>query len=513
MKKLKFNELPLTQEMLLAVQDMGFEEASPIQTEAIPYILEGRDVIGHSQTGTGKTAAFAIPIIQKISTEDRSIQAIVLCPTRELVIQTADEFRKLMKYTPNAVAVSIYGGQPIDRQFKILNKKPQVVIGTPGRTIDHINRGSIKLDGVRFVVLDEADEMLDMGFREDIELILKETRRERQTIMFSATMPPAMQKMMKQYQTDPVKIDVTHHKLESPKIEQVYFEMRESTKPEALTRLLDLHNIKSALVFCNTKLQVDSLVEILKARGYFADALHGDLAQKQRDKVMQSFRNGSVEILVATDVAGRGIDVNDIEAVFNYDLPQDDEDYIHRIGRTARAGKKGIAFTFIVGKQIYNLKRIEKSNGIKVARKQIPTIEDLDVTRMKSLGSDIQDTIEAGHLRKYIGMVEELLGDEYTAIDVAAALLKQALETKKDLYDDSVTFDEDYEAELHRRDSYGDKKGYKKGSKSFGGYDKSEKFGKGGGGRDKFAGQKKFEKEKKKKFAKAKFEKFEKKKK
>ncbi len=511
MRKLKFNELPLTKEMLLAVQDMGFEEASPIQTEAIPHILEGRDVIGHSQTGTGKTAAFAIPIIQKLDVDNRSIQAIVLCPTRELVIQTADEFRKLMKYTPNAVAVSIYGGQPIDRQFKVLNKNPQVVIGTPGRTIDHINRGSINLDGVRFVVLDEADEMLDMGFREDIELILKETQRGRQMILFSATMPPAMQKMMKQYQTDPIKIDVTHHKLESPKIEQVYFEMRESTKPEALTRLLDLHNIKSALVFCNTKLQVDSLVEILKARGYFADALHGDLAQKQRDKVMQGFRNGSIELLVATDVAGRGIDVNDIEAVFNYDLPQDDEDYIHRIGRTGRAGKKGIAFTFIVGKQIYNLKRIEKSNGIKVARKQIPTIEDLDVIRMKSLGSDIQEIIEGGHLRKYVDMVEELLGDEFTAIDVAAALLKQSLESKKDIYDDSVTFDEDYEAELHRRNSYGDSRGYKKGSQSFAGRDKSDKFGKGG--RDSFFGQKKFEKDKKKKFAKSKFEKFEKKKK
>jgi ATP-dependent RNA helicase DeaD len=345
-----------------------------------------------------------------------------------------------------------------------------------------------------------------------------------------------MQKLMKHYQKNPIIIDVTHHKLEAPKIEQVYFEMRESTKPEALTRLLDLHNVKCALVFCNTKLAVDSLVEKLKTRGYFADGLHGDLAQKQRDKVMQNFRNGTVEILVATDVAGRGIDVNDIEAVFNYDLPQDDEDYIHRIGRTARAGKKGIAFTFIVGKQIYNLKRIEKTNGVKIARRQIPSIEDLDVIRMKSLGAHITEVLEEGHLRKYTDLVEEFMGDEYTAIDVAAALLKDTLENKKDVYDESVKFDDDYESDMHRNSQYRDRRGngggYRRndgygrkdnnysrndggsrgeGSRSEGGRpfehkDKSSKY-QSGGFRDRFITAGKFDKDKKKKFGKGKFDK------
>ncbi|MDQ1266337.1 MAG: ATP-dependent helicase DeaD [Bacteroidota bacterium] len=441
MKRLKFDELQLSDGIIQAVTEMGFEEASPIQTEAIPYLLAGNDIIGHAQTGTGKTAAFAIPIIEKLDMDSSAIQAIVMCPTRELVIQVTDEFRRLMKYKDNVSVTPVYGGQEIERQFKALRKNPQIIIGTPGRTIDHIKRGTVKLDKVSFVVLDEADEMLDMGFREDIELILERTPNSRQLAMFSATMPDEITKLMKRHQNNPKFINVTHHKLSSPKIEQIYFEIQEKLKPEALARLIDYHNVKLALVFCNTKIRVDELVDNLKSRGYFAEGLHGDMSQSQREKVMGSFRSGIVEILVATDVAGRGIDVNDIEAVFNYDLPSDDEDYLHRIGRTGRAGKSGMAFTFVVGKQIYNLKRIEKTNDSKIIRKQIPSLDDLDETRLKSFKTKIKGMIDKGHLTKYVNLIDKLLADDYVALDIAAALLKISLDQKNKGFDDSLSFD------------------------------------------------------------------------
>ncbi len=451
MKKLRFDELPLSKAVLKAVADMGFEEASPIQSETIPLLMQGRDIIGQAQTGTGKTAAFAIPLIEKIK-PGTGLQAIVLCPTRELVIQVSEEFRKLIKYMERIAIVPVYGGQEIDRQLTALRRNPEIVVGTPGRTMDHIRRRSIKMDSVRMVVLDEADEMLDMGFREDMEIILKDTPADRQTILFSATMSSDILRLTKNYQKDPVRIDVTAHKINAPRIEQVYFEIPDKSKPEALARLIDYHAIKLALVFCNTKNQVDSLVEILKSRGYYAEALHGDLNQKQRDKVMNGFRNGTVEILVATDVAGRGIDVNDVGAVFNYDLPRDDEDYIHRIGRTGRAGKSGKAFTFVSGRLIYSIKRIEKTNGITIVRKQIPTISDLDSTRIKDLETKIKSTVEKGSLAKYVNMVENLISDDHTSMDIAAALIKMTMETAKSSgYDDSQKFD----AETSSRQSSG----------------------------------------------------------
>jgi len=345
MKKLKFDELSLSNEILMAVEDMGFEEASPIQSEAIPFLLEKQDIIGQAQTGTGKTAAFAIPVIEHIDTTDKNIQAVILCPTRELVIQVTEECRKIAKYKENVSVVAIYGGQDIERQFRALKKSPQIVVGTPGRTMDHMRRGSIKFHTVKTIVLDEADEMLDMGFREDIEVILKDMPEDRQTVMFSATMAEDIVSLTKKYQRNPKIINIARKKLDAPKIQQIYYEVQEKAKLELLSRLIDLHNIKLAVVFCNTKRAVDELVDNLKTRGYFADGLHGDMSQNVRDKVMNSFRNKTTEILVATDVAGRGIDVNDVEAVFNYDLPRDDEDYVHRIGRTGRAGKTGMAFS------------------------------------------------------------------------------------------------------------------------------------------------------------------------
>ena len=440
MTKLRFEELNLSQEILNAVKDMGFEEASPIQAESIPLVIDGKDIIGQAQTGTGKTAAFAIPVIEKLDAANKDIQAVILCPTRELVIQVADEFRKLMKYKENLYVIPVYGGQEIERQLRALKKGAQVVIGTPGRTMDHIRRGSIKMSSVQTLVLDEADEMLDMGFREDIEFILKDTPSTRQTVMFSATMAKDIMDLTKQYQNSPVVINVTHKKVDSPKIQQVYFEVLEKNKPEVLARLIDIHNVKLALVFCNTKSMVDQLVETLKTRGYFADALHGDMNQNQRDRVMNGFRNGSIEILVATDVAGRGIDVNDVEAVFNYDLPRDDEDYIHRIGRTGRAGKKGIAFTFISGKQVYNLKRIERSNGVQIIRHSIPTIDEIEATKINSYAEKIGGVIANGHLSKYINHLDILMGEDYTSLDVAAALLKIIMEKESESFDKTVDF-------------------------------------------------------------------------
>lgn len=480
MTKLRFEELNLSQEILDAVKDMGFEEASPIQSESIPHILQGKDIIGQAQTGTGKTAAFAIPIIERIDESSKAIQAIILCPTRELVIQVSQEFRKLLKYKENIFVTPIYGGQPIDRQLSALKKGCQIIIGTPGRTIDHIKRGSIKMHQVQTVVLDEADEMLDMGFREDMELIIKDTPADRQTVLFSATMADDIMSLTKKYQKDPVIVNVTHKKLSKPNIQQVYFEIQEKNKPEALSRLLDIHNVKLALVFCNTKNQVDTLVDTLKTRGYFADALHGDMSQNHRDRVMNGFRNGTIEILVATDVAGRGIDVNDVEAVFNYDLPRDEEDYIHRIGRTGRAGKAGTAYTFIVGKQIYNLKRIERANGIQINRQKLPTIDELETTRLNTFATNIKECIDKGHLSKYVNQIEFLMGEDYTALDVAASLLKMSMEKENEGFDPNVNLDEPQKEERQRRSggggNFGDRSFGDRNRGGFGG-------GNSGGGR------------------------------
>jgi len=436
MKKLKFEELNLSEKTLKAVREMGFEEASPIQGEAIPPILAGKDVIGQAQTGTGKTAAFAIPIIEKVDFENKELQAMVLCPTRELVIQVTEEFRKLFKYHYNLSIVPVYGGQEIERQIFALKKKPQIIVGTPGRLMDHMRRATVKLGSLRFVVLDEADEMLNMGFREDMEVILKDTPSTRQTVMFSATINDDITGLMKRYQKNPVNIDVTCHKINAPKIAQYYYDITEAAKPEALARLIDYHRTKLALVFCNTKQQVDILVENLKNMGYPAEGLHGDMSQNQRLRVMKSFKDGGIEILVATDVAGRGIDVNDIEAVFNYDLPRDDEDYVHRIGRTARAGKSGKAFTFVVGRQFYNLKRIQAEYELDIKRSEIPSTNDMDGSLISYYSEEVGKIIKEGSLTRYQKIAEAIMGNEYASIDLAAALLKIAAGQKFEESDD-----------------------------------------------------------------------------
>ena len=342
-----FGEFAISEEMLSAISDMGFEEPTPIQLMAIPQILDGKDVTGQAQTGTGKTAAFAIPIIEKLDAENRNVQAIVLSPTRELTIQTAEEFSHLMKYKKGLSVVPIYGGQAIERQLRALRGPVQVVIGTPGRVIDHINRGTLKLDAVSMFVLDEADQMLDMGFRDDIIEIIHQTPENRQTILFSATMPAPILDITRRFQNNPEFIKITRRELTVPQIEQTYIEVRERDKLEALCRFLDMNNPELALVFCNTKRSVDDLMTRMQARGYLVEAIHGDMKQIQRDRVMSRFRSGSIDVLIATDVAARGIDVDDVDIVFNYDVPQDVEYYVHRIGRTGRAKRHGVAYTLL----------------------------------------------------------------------------------------------------------------------------------------------------------------------
>lgn len=427
MEHLRFEDMNISNEICRAVLDMGFEEATPIQSQAIPVILEGKDIIGQSQTGTGKTAAFGIPLLERINPEDRRLQALILCPTRELAIQVSEEFRKLLKYKDNIRVLPIYGGQPIDRQIAALRKGTQVVIGTPGRVMDHMRRRTIKTETVQMMVLDEADEMLDMGFREDIETILVKIPEEHQTLLFSATLSPEILDITKRFQKNPEFIKIVRKELTVPNIEQYYFDVKEKTKLDALCRIIDVYDPKLAMVFCNTKKRVDDLVEMLQGRGYFAEGLHGDLKQAQRDKVMQKFRNGTIEILVATDVAARGIDVDDIDVVFNYDVPQDEEYYVHRIGRTGRAGKAGKAFTFCVGKEIYKLRDIMRYTKTKIQQQKLPTLSDVEEMKTNIYLEKIKGIIEEGHLTKYIHLVDRLMEEDYTSIDIAAALLKDHL--------------------------------------------------------------------------------------
>ena len=433
---MKFEELNLDERILRAVEDMGFEEASPIQASAIPVIMDDRDVVGQAQTGTGKTAAYSIPVLEKIDPDLKKLQAVILCPTRELAVQVAEEIRKLAKYMSDIKVLPVYGGQEIVRQIKSLKAGVQILVGTPGRApivtvmghVDHMRRKTVKFDNVSMVVLDEADEMLDMGFREDMETILTDTPEDRQTIMFSATMPKAIMDIAKNFQKDAEIIKVVRKELTVKNIEQYYYEVRPKNKNELLCRLIDIYNPRLSVVFCNTKRQVDELISELKGRGYFADGIHGDMKQAQRDRVMADFRSGKTEILIATDVAARGIDVDDVDVVFNYDLPQDEEYYVHRIGRTGRAGREGVALSFVSGKEAYKLKDIERYCKTKIKAKPIPSMDDVKNTKLEAIFSNIKETIEAGGLSDMVEAVEDRLNmEDYTCLDVAAALLKMVV--------------------------------------------------------------------------------------
>ncbi|MBB2181367.1 DEAD/DEAH box helicase [Lachnospiraceae bacterium MD1] len=425
MEKLKFEELEINPSIIRAVEAMGFEEMSPIQAKAIPIVLQGRDIVGQAQTGTGKTAAFGIPLLQKVDVKNKSLQAIVLCPTRELAIQVADEVRKLAQFMHGIKVLPVYGGQEISKQIRSLKSGVQIIIGTPGRVMDHMRRKTVRFDNVNMVILDEADEMLNMGFREDIETILSQVPEERQTVLFSATMPGPILEIARTYQNNAEMIRVVKKELTVPKIEQYYYEVSPKNKEDVLSRLLDMYNPKLSLVFCNTKKQVDELTTALQGRGYFAEGLHGDLKQQQRDRVMHSFRSGRTEILVATDVAARGIDVDDVEAVFNYDVPQDDEYYVHRIGRTGRAGREGRAFTLVVGREVFKLKDIMRYCKTKIKAQPIPSINDVTAVKAEKVLDKLKSIIENEDLSKMVNLIEERVNDEeYTSLDIAAAFLK-----------------------------------------------------------------------------------------
>ncbi len=426
MNNTQFSDLGISASILKAIEEMGFETSTKIQAAAIPAIMEGKDVAGQAQTGTGKTAAFAIPVLEKIDPQSGNVQAIVMCPTRELAVQVTGEFIKLAKYIKGVHVTPVYGGQPISRQIKQIKSGTQIVVGTPGRVIDHLKRGTLNLKNLKMVILDEADEMLNMGFRDDIETILgfSSEDEKRQTIMFSATMSKDIKRIMKQYFTDPEMIKVEGKAPAADGIDQYIVETRDSMRTEGICRLLDINDYKLALIFCNTKRKCDSLVGEMQSRGYSSDALHGDMSQHVRDKVMDKFRKGKIDVLIATDVAARGLDVDDIDVVFNYDVPQDPEYYVHRIGRTGRAGRKGVAYTFSSGRKNKNLRYIENNLKIKLQTIPLPSAQDVQASLMDSYQQEIKKTLEAGGLRSYIEQVETLASDQFTPIEVAAAILK-----------------------------------------------------------------------------------------
>ena len=425
----KFSDLGISEEILRAVEEMGYTQPSPIQLQAIPFVLQGRDLIGQAQTGTGKTAAFAIPIIDLVDAEFNKPQAIILCPTRELAVQVEGEFQKLAKYHKKINSVAIYGGESIDRQIRVLKKGVQIVVGTPGRVQDHINRGTLRLEDAGIIVLDEADEMLDMGFRDDIEAILQEMPEERQTVFFSATMAKPILDLTRKYQKDPEIIKVAKNELTVAKIDQVFYEVKQSLKMELMARLMNIHNYALSVVFCNTKRMTDEVTESLGARGILAEALHGDLSQAQRDKVMGKFRKGLCTVLVATDVAARGIDVDNVEAVFNFDIPLDEEYYVHRIGRTGRAGKSGTAITFITGRrEMMKLKDLERFTKATINKMTPPSVTELVELKKTQFIKDVHRVLSKQEDNQlFEATIGQMLSEGLTQEQISLGLLKMVM--------------------------------------------------------------------------------------
>ncbi|NLL69527.1 MAG: DEAD/DEAH box helicase [Epulopiscium sp.] len=422
----KFYDLGLENRILRAIEDMGFDQPSPIQEEVIPVVLRGYDIIGQAQTGTGKTLAFGAPILSQLDrTEKRrkgTIDTLILAPTRELAIQVNDELRRIAKYA-DARIVPVYGGQPIVNQIKDLKRQADIVVGTPGRVLDLMKRKVIRLEQINFLVLDEADEMLNMGFIEDIEKIIKSCNEERQTLLFSATMPPQIKKLAKKYMRPETKhIAVVEDTMTVSTVSQYYYEVRPGTRFESLCRILDIDEPTTAMIFCKTKKGVDELVGAMQERGYNVEGMHGDMNQSHRLNTLRKFREGTLEILVATDVAARGIDVEDVSHVINYELPQDVESYVHRIGRTGRANKKGIAYTLVTSREYMVLKQIEKETNSKIKRKEIPTVEEIFRVKSKGMLPIIKETLEGETYQRFIPLVEKI-EKEMDMVDVASALM------------------------------------------------------------------------------------------
>lgn len=468
---MKFNELNLSKELLNAIEKMGFKNPSPIQQQSIPVLLERKDVIAQAQTGTGKTVSFGIPLIEMV-TNEKYVQGLVLVPTRELARQVSDELGKLAKYKNFVSITSIYGGSDMRRQIKDLKKGVNIVVGTPGRVMDHMKRKTLKLDNLKFLVLDEADEMFDMGFRDDMKTIIDETNSDRQTCFFSATMDNDIMEFSEMYQINPEKIIIKKEELTVSNIKQYYLEMSGNMKTEILNRLLNIYNPKLSIVFCNTKKMVDKLVMELTKKGYNVDALHGDLKQTQRDYVMKRFRNSTIDVLIATDIAARGLDIEDVDIVVNYDFPQQNDYYVHRIGRTARAGREGLSFTFLVDRDYHKLFEIEKYTKAKIEKMELPTIFDVKQNTKVQLEEDILEKLEKeDDLSVYKDIVNRLLSNGFSLYDLAASLVKiiDQTQSSKD-YEElaNVDFGKKFELNKSKLQSKKGKKGQKiKGPKMF----------------------------------------------
>jgi len=406
-----------------AIEAQGFEQPSPIQAQAIPVALTGRDVVGQSQTGSGKTLAFGLPAVDRIDATSRDTQVLIMCPTRELAMQVCAEIHKVASFKEGVRATPIYGGSSYDRQIRALQMGSQIVVGTPGRILDFVDRGTLRLDNLKTLVFDEADEMLDMGFADEIERLMQAVPKERQTIFFSATFDPRIRRLIDRYTNNPATITIEQKAMTVPTIEQRYYEVQGRSKTEVLCRVLDMDSPRLTIVFANTKKAVDDTVDALTARGYAADRLHGDLNQVMRERVMRNFRNGTIEVLVATDVAARGLDVNDIDLIVNFELPYDTEDYVHRIGRTGRAGRKGTAVSLVAGREIYLMQRIQRFTNAKVTRTKVPSQEELEATRVDQSFEKLKAVLESGNYAKHEHTVQRLLDAGFDPTDVTSAVL------------------------------------------------------------------------------------------
>ncbi len=471
----------LDNRIVRAIREMGFEKLSPIQEQAIPYLLQGEDIIGQAQTGTGKTAAFGIPAIQHINPDVKKLQTIILCPTRELAIQAAEELRKIAKYMHGIKVLPVYGGQDISRQIAGL-RGVQIIVGTPGRVMDHMRRRTIKLDLVNMVVLDEADEMLNMGFREDMELILGQIPGEHQTALFSATMPKPILEITDRFQNDAKLVKVAAQELTIPLVSQKFYRVKNQDKDAACVRLLEYYQPKLTLIFCNTKKKVDELSDLLKEQGFQAEGLHGDLSQAQRDAVMKRFRNGGTSILIATDVAARGIDVDDVEAVINYDIPQDIEYYVHRIGRTGRAGRKGRSFTFANSREIYKIREIERVCHTTITEKKLPGAAKVLKAKADKYLNKAWELHEHEDIELMKSFLQRKMEEEgCDALELAAAMLKLQVGDKgEEIAADEYT---------KRGNRFGDRGRSVRGGgegRSFGRGDGRRKFGREDGERRRF---------------------------
>jgi ATP-dependent RNA helicase DeaD len=417
-----FASLGLTEELLESIVSVGFDVPTPIQERTIPSLLAGNDVIAQAQTGSGKTAAFGLPIIENIDQSRRQVQALVLCPTRELAMQVSEALHQFGRHK-RVETLAIYGGQPYERQLRGLQRGVHIVVGTPGRVMDHMRRGTLKLDALTFFVLDEADEMLDMGFVDDIEWVLQHAPKERQTALFSATMPARIAELATKYMSEPHRISVRGKEMTVAEIEQSYYEVPHPRKVDALTRILDAEVPSSAMIFCRTKHMVDTLGEALVSRGYPAETIHGDLSQAQRDRVMRRFRTGQAAILIATDVAARGLDIPDVSHVINFDIPESPENYVHRIGRTGRAGKGGNAITLVTRREIRWVRSIERMTRAKIQFRPLPTAADVNVRRREMLKALVTEAVaDRADFEAYLEPVRELAA-EHDPVDLAAAIL------------------------------------------------------------------------------------------